>query len=105
LLRFRTEFLINYSKWRLEMAMMKGMKELRQLLGQRLRQARLDAGMTQTQVAEILGKPQTYVSKCELAQRRVFIDEFMDFASVCDKPFEFYLVPLFERMKEIDALE
>jgi transcriptional regulator with XRE-family HTH domain len=75
------------------------------LLGQRLRQARLDAGMTQAQVAEILGKPQTYVSKCELAQRRVFIDEFMDFASVYDKPFEFYLDPLVERMKEIDERE
>ena len=87
------------------MAMMKGMKKLRQLLGQRLRQARLHASMTQAQVAEILGKPQTYVSKCELAQRKVYMDEFMDFASVYDKPFEFYLDPVIERMIEIDERE
>jgi transcriptional regulator with XRE-family HTH domain len=87
------------------MAMMKGMKELRQLLGQLLRQARLDAGMTQAQVAEILGRPQTYVSKWERAKRRACLPEFMDFVLIYDKPFEYYLVPLIERMKEIDALE
>lgn len=87
------------------MLKMKGMQELRQLLGQLLRQARLDAGMTQAQVAEILGKLQTYVSKCELAQRRVIMDEFMKYISIFDKPLEYYLDPVIERMIEIDERE
>ncbi len=33
------------------------------ILGQRLRQARRSAGLTQAQVAQILGKPRSYVSQ------------------------------------------
>jgi transcriptional regulator with XRE-family HTH domain len=87
------------------MLKMKGMQELRQLLGQLLRQARLDAGMTQAQVAEILGKPQTYVSKWERAKRRACLPEFMDFVSIYDKPLEYYLDPVLERMIEIEERE
>jgi transcriptional regulator with XRE-family HTH domain len=37
----------------------------------RLREARQAAGLTQEQVAEALGKPQSWVSKCESGERRV----------------------------------
>lgn len=35
----------------------------------RLRQARLDAGLTQSDVAARLGKPQSFISKVELGER------------------------------------
>lgn len=48
----------------------------------RLRKARLDAGLTQVEAAERLGRPQTWVSKCELGERRVDFVEAEDFAAV-----------------------
>lgn len=35
----------------------------------RLRKARKDANLTQTEVAMALGKPQSFVSKCESGER------------------------------------
>jgi transcriptional regulator with XRE-family HTH domain len=56
----------------------------------RLRQARMDAGLTQEEIAGRLGRPQTWVSKCELGERRVDFVEIEDFAAACDKPLEFF---------------
>ena len=48
----------------------------------RLRAARLAAGLTQAQVASALGKPQSFVSKCENGERRVDAIEFADLAAL-----------------------
>jgi transcriptional regulator with XRE-family HTH domain len=56
----------------------------------RLRQARVDAGLTQEEVAARLGRPQTWVSKCELGERRVDFVEIEDFAAAFKKPLEFF---------------
>lgn len=56
----------------------------------RLRRAREAAKMTQVEVAQALGKRQTYVSKCELGERRVDFVELEDFAAVYRKPLSFF---------------
>jgi len=45
-------------------------KSYRQLL-HRLREARKHAGLTQVQVAKALRKPQSFVSKVEVGERRI----------------------------------
>jgi len=50
-----------------------------------LKQARLDAGLTQVEVAKSLDQPQSYVSKCESGERRVDIVDLLDFAQVYQK--------------------
>ena len=40
-------------------------------------QARTDAGFTQQQLADRLGKPQSYVSKYESGERRLDVVEFV----------------------------
>jgi transcriptional regulator with XRE-family HTH domain len=57
---------------------------------QRLQQARRDAGLSQVEVARLLGRPQTWVSKCELGERRVDFVELDDFARAYRKPLEFF---------------
>ena len=57
---------------------------------ERLRQARLDSGLTQVEVAARVGRPQTWVSKCELGERRVDFVELEDFAAACGKPLAFF---------------
>ena len=57
----------------------------------KLRQARLDAGLTQVEVAQALDKPQSYVSKCESGERRVDIVELRAFAALYRRAIETFL--------------
>jgi transcriptional regulator with XRE-family HTH domain len=57
----------------------------------RLRSARRDSGKTQEEVADLLGKPQTYVSKCELGERRVDFVELEDFAAAYGVPLDYFV--------------
>ncbi|MBL8841971.1 MAG: helix-turn-helix transcriptional regulator [Planctomycetes bacterium] len=51
----------------------------------RLREARVAAGLTQVEVARRLGKPQSFVSKCESGERRVDVVELFDLAYLYGK--------------------
>jgi len=57
----------------------------------KLRQARLDAGLTQEEVARRLGKPQSFVSKCESGERRVDVIELTRFALLYAKEIDFFI--------------
>lgn len=46
-----------------------------------LKQVRLDAKLTQQEVADRLGKPQSYVAKLENSERRIDVIEFIDLAA------------------------
>ena len=48
----------------------------------RLRRARTEAALSQTEAARRLGKPQSFVSKCESGERRVDVVELLAFARV-----------------------
>jgi transcriptional regulator with XRE-family HTH domain len=48
----------------------------------RLVHARTDAGLTQTDVAALLQRPQSYVSKYENGERRLDVIEFLEIAQV-----------------------
>lgn len=47
-----------------------------------LRDSRVHAGLTQVQAAQKLGRPQSYVSKCESGERRVDTAEFIEFCQI-----------------------
>ena len=55
-----------------------------------LRRAREEAGLTQAQVAARLGRPQTWVSKCELGERRVDFVELEDWAAACGQTLAYF---------------
>ena len=57
----------------------------------RLREARLQTGLTQMEVAKALRRPQSFVSKCESGERRVDVVELEDFARLYRKPLSFFL--------------
>ncbi len=61
-----------------------------------LKQARLDAGLTQMEVAEYLKQPQSYVSKCESGERRVDVVELLDFAAVYQKQIQDFVLSIDE---------
>lgn len=48
-------------------------------------QARKNAGLTQSQLAKRLGKPQSYISKAERGERRVDVIEFLEIADALGK--------------------
>jgi transcriptional regulator with XRE-family HTH domain len=65
-------------------------KEYRLLLA-RLRRVRLEAGLTQQQVAKLLRKPQSFLSKCEAGERRLDVLELQKLARIYKKPLSFFL--------------
>jgi len=56
-----------------------------------LRTARIEAGYTQADVADIMNKPQSFVSKCEIGERRVDIVELKLFAKIYRKEIEYFI--------------
>ena len=62
-----------------------------QYLIRQMRQARADAGLTQGEVAAALARPLSFVSKCELGERRIDPIDLQKFAALSGKPFEYFL--------------
>lgn len=58
---------------------------------QRLRSARLQSGITQAEAAKRLGRPQSFISKCESGERRVDFVEAEQFAAMYGKAVEFFI--------------
>lgn len=58
---------------------------------EKLRKARIDAGIDQEKAAKLLGKTQSYVSKIESGQRRVDIVQLKNFAKIYKKSLDFFV--------------
>lgn len=58
---------------------------------ERLKTARLEAGLTQVQVAKKLGRPQSHISNVESGQQRVDVVELKRFASMYKKDITYFL--------------
>jgi len=57
----------------------------------RLKQARVDAGLSQQAVADKLGKPQSYVSKIESGERRLDVAEAKKFTEIYKKEVSYFI--------------
>jgi transcriptional regulator with XRE-family HTH domain len=62
-----------------------------EVMVERLRLARQEAGMTQEAVAEFFGRPQSFVSKIESGDRRIDPVELCYFAGLYQKPLVWFL--------------
>ena len=57
----------------------------------RLRDARLQAGLTQSDVAARLQRPQSFISKCESGERRVDVIELDELAKLYGKTITYFV--------------
>lgn len=57
----------------------------------RLKAARHAAGLTQVAAARRLGKPQSFISKCETGERRVDVVELADIAKMYGRSISYFL--------------
>jgi transcriptional regulator with XRE-family HTH domain len=57
----------------------------------RLQKARLEAGLTQVQVAKKLKRPQSHVSNVESGQQRIDVIELQRFAKLYSKDIKFFI--------------
>lgn len=60
-------------------------------LGQRIRAARRDAGMSQGQLASALNTTQSAISLYEAGQRSVGIDMLLNVAKILNRPLHYFL--------------
>lgn len=58
---------------------------------ERLRKARLEAGLTQVQAAKKLRRPQSHISNVESGQQRVDVVELKRFAEIYKKDINYFL--------------
>lgn len=61
---------------------------------EQLKEARKKAGVTQEQLAELLGETQSFVSKCERGERRLDIVEVRAFCNALGVPFPSFVTQL-----------
>lgn len=64
--------------------------ELYKYFLKRLYKARENSGLTQMQVAQRLGKPQSFVSKCELGERTVDVIDILQFSKIYNVSLDFF---------------
>lgn len=58
---------------------------------ERLRQARIESGLAQHEVAKKLGKPQSYISKIESGERRLDVAEIKKFSIIYKKGISYFI--------------
>ena len=58
---------------------------------ERLKKARFESGLGQIEVAEKLGRTQSYVSKIESGQRRFDVLQLKEFAKIYKKDLSFFI--------------
>lgn len=60
-------------------------------LVEQLKKARKEAGLDQKEVAKLLNKTQSYVSKVESGQRRIEVFQLKEFARIYKKNLDFFI--------------
>ncbi len=58
---------------------------------EKLKQARIDTGLDQKEVAKKLGKSQSYISKIESGQRRVDVIKLKEFADIYKRDINYFI--------------
>ena len=60
-------------------------------LVEQLKKARKEAGLDQKEVAKLLNKTQSYISKVESGQRRIEVLQLKEFARIYKKNLDFFI--------------
>ena len=60
-------------------------------LVEQLKKARIEAGLDQEKVAELLGKTQSFISKIEAGQRRIDVVQLKKFAKTYKKSLDYFI--------------
>lgn len=71
------------------------------LLLARIKDARLNSGLTQQEVAKKIGKPQSYVSKIESGERRLDVIELAELLKIYQAPAMMVLHDIFDAEEKL----
>lgn len=66
-------------------------------LAKRLKLARVEAEMTQSEAAQALGKSQSFISDCERRERRIDIFELVAFSKLYCQPLTYFVPGLADK--------
>lgn len=60
-------------------------------LVEQLKKARIEAGLDQKEVANLLKRTQSYISKIEAGQRRIDVVQLKEFSKIYKKDLDFFI--------------
>ena len=60
------------------------------ILLDRLVSARKEAGLTQRDVSELMGRAQSFMAKCEMGNRSIDVMELLELANIYEKPLDHF---------------
>ena len=66
-------------------------KNIEKYIQDRLKQARFESGLSQTEAADFLKRHQSFVSRSENGSRRVDIIDLIQFGKIYHKPIKYFL--------------
>jgi len=72
--------------------------KVRVFLRHELRQLRLSANLTQSELADRLNKPQSYVSKVESGDRSLDLIETREYCVACEKRFDRFVAHIEKKL-------
>ncbi len=67
--------------------------------------ARREAGLTQAEVADAMGRPRSQIGRCENGERRIDPVDLQEFAILYGKPVTYFLAPDSDVLKANKALK
>lgn len=65
-------------------------KKYKEVVG-KLKLARIKAGLTQKEVARMINKSQSYLSKIEMGEQRIDVIELKAFSDLYKKPLDYFI--------------
>ena len=74
-------------------------------IGRRLQQAREEAGMSQEELANVLGYTQSSLSNYELGKRRLYFTDLQRIGQILGKPITYFLDDATEEAVDLSDLE
>lgn len=74
-------------------------------IGRKLQQAREDAGLSQEQLASMLGCAQSTLSNYEKGKRRLYLAQLENIAEILNKPIEYFLESHSESSSRLSRLD
>jgi DNA-binding XRE family transcriptional regulator len=66
-------------------------EKIRKYIKEKIRQARIECSLTQEDAGVLIGRTQSFISRCETGERRIDIIDLVNFGRIYKKSIQYFL--------------